>query len=52
MQTTFNDDSDLLKKLITGDESGLYGNDIENKAQSAQGKRPKEPRPKKARQVR
>ena len=27
--TTFNDDSDLLKKVITGDESWVYGNGIE-----------------------
>ena len=49
---TFNDDPDLFKKLITGDESWVYGYDIETKAQSSQWKRPEEPRPKKARQVR
>ena len=34
MLTTFNDDPDLLEKVITGDESWLYGYDIETKAQS------------------
>ena len=32
MLTTFNDDPDLLKKAITGDESWVYGYDIETKA--------------------
>ena len=32
MLTTFNDDPDLLKKVITGDESCLYTYDIEKKA--------------------
>ena len=49
---TFNVDPDLLKKVITGDESWVYGYDIETKAQSSQWKRPEEPRLKKARQVR
>ena len=49
---TFNDYPDLLKKVITGDESRVYGYDIETKAQSFQWKRPEEPRSKKARQVR
>ena len=52
MLTMFNDDPDLLKKVIAGDESWVYGYDIETKAQSSQWKRPEEPRPKKARQVR
>ena len=52
MLTTFSDDPDLLKKVIAGDESWVYGYDSETKAQSCQWKRPKEPRPKKARQVR
>ena len=52
MLTTFNDNPDLLKKVITGDESWVYGYDIETKAQSFQWKHPKEPRPIKARQVR
>ena len=33
--TMFNIDSDLLKKVITGDESRVYGYDIETKAQSS-----------------
>ena len=36
MLTRFNDDSDLLKKVITGDKSYLYGYDIETKSQSPQ----------------
>ena len=52
MLTTFNDDSDLLKKVITADESWLYRYDINTKAQSSQRKRPEKPRSKKARQVR
>ena len=35
MLATFNDDSDLLKKVITGNESWVYGYDIETKAQSS-----------------
>ena len=34
MCTTFNNDSDLLKKIITGGKSWVYGYDIEIKAQS------------------
>ena len=52
MLTTFNDASDLLKKVITGDESLEYGYDIQTKTQSFQWKRSEEPRPKKAHQVR
>ena len=48
----FKSDPDLLKKVITGDESWVYGYDIETKAQSSQWKRPREPRPKKMSQVR
>ena len=33
-----NDDPDLLKKVITSDESCIYGYDIETKAQSSQWK--------------
>ena len=36
MLTTFNDNPDLLKKVITADESWVYGYDIETKAQSCQ----------------
>ena len=35
MLTTFNDDLDLLKKVLTGDESWVYGYDIKIKAQSS-----------------
>ena len=41
-------DDDLLKKVITCDESWIFGYDIEAKSQW---KPPEEPRPKKARQV-
>ena len=34
MLTTFNDNPDLLKKVITGDESWVYGYHIETKAES------------------
>ena len=34
MLTTFNDDLDLLKKVITGNESWVYGDVIETKAKS------------------
>ena len=47
----FNDDPDLLKKVITDAESWVYGYDIETKAQSSQCKRPEEPSPKKAHQL-
>ena len=36
------DDPDLHKKVITGDESCVYGYDIETKAQLSQWKRPEE----------
>ena len=52
MLTTFSGDSYLLKKVITGDESAVYGYDIETKAQSSQWKLPEEPKSTKARQVR
>ena len=38
MLTTFNDDTDLLKKVITGGESWVYGYDIESKSQPSQRK--------------
>ena len=38
MLPTFNDDVDLFKKAITGDESWVYGYDIETTAQSSQWK--------------
>ena len=48
----FNDDPDLLKKVITGDESWVYGYDTETKAQSSQWNCQEVPRPGKALQVR
>ena len=39
----FNNDPDLLKKVITNIESWLYGYDIATKVQSSQWKRPEEP---------
>ena len=41
------DDENVLKKVITGDESWVYRYDPETKQQSSQWKRPDEPRPKK-----
>ena len=46
------DDPDLLKKVVTDDESWVYGYDIETKPQSSQWKRSEKPRPKKVHQVR
>ena len=43
MLTTFNDDTDFLKKVIIGDESWVYGYDNETKNQSFQWKLPEEP---------
>ena len=48
MLMSFNDDPDLLKKIITGDDTWIYTYDNETKPQSSQWKRPGEPRPKKA----
>ena len=45
MFTTFKDDPDLLKKVITGNESWVFGYDIETKAQSFQSKLPEKLRP-------
>ena len=52
MLNDVNDDPDLLKKVITGDESWVYAYDVKTKAQSSQWKHTESPRPKKARQVR
>ena len=52
MSTSFNENPDLLKRLVTGDESCVHGYDIGTKVQSSQWKRPEESRPKKVRQVR
>ena len=38
MLTTFNDEPDLLKNVTTGDESWVYGYDIETKVQLSQRK--------------
>ena len=46
------DDENVLKKIITGDESWFYGYDPETKQKSSQWNLPDEPRPKKARQSR
>ena len=40
-------DPDLLNRVITGDESWVYGYDTETKAQSSQWKSPGSPQPKK-----
>ena len=51
MLNDVNDHPDLLKKVITGEESCIYGYDVETKAQSSQWKHTESPRQKKARQV-
>ena len=45
-------DKEFLSKIITGDESWVYGHDVETKVQSSQWTSKTSPRPKKARQVR
>jgi len=45
-------DLDFLKNIITGDETWVYGYDVETKRQSSQWKSSNSPRPKKARQAR
>ena len=52
MLKKFNDDPDMLKKIITGDESWLYGYGIESKVQSSQWRHPEQKRSKKACQIR
>ena len=47
-----NDDAELLKRIITGDETWVYGYDVETKSQLSQWRHSGSPRPKKARQVR
>ena len=47
-----NEDENFLSRIITGDESWVYGYDIETKVQSSQWVSQTSPRPKKARQVR
>ena len=46
------DNRDLLKWVITVDESWIYGYDVKTKVQSTQWKSLGEPRPKKSGQVR
>jgi len=46
------DDPSFMSRVITGDESWVYGYDPETKQQSLQWKSPGSPRPKKARQSR
>ena len=45
-------DKEFLSKIITGDETWVYGYDVETKVQSSQWTSKTSPRPKKARQVR
>ena len=52
MLTTVYDDLDLLIKVITANESWMYGYGIETKAQSVQLTFTEEPRPNKACQIR
>ena len=53
MLTMFSNNPDLLKKIITGDESLVFGYEIETKNHSFQRKHPEEQRLKKEkRQVR
>ena len=52
MLMTLNNDPDLRKKVVAGDQSWVFGYDIETKAQSWQWKSPEEQKPKKACQVR
>jgi len=47
-----NSDPEFLNIVITGDESWVYGYDLETKAQSSQWQHSTSPRPKNARQVR
>jgi hypothetical protein len=45
------DNATFLSRVITGDESWIYGYDPEPKQQSSQWKSPNSPRPKRERQV-
>ena len=51
MLNDVNNDPDLLKRVITGDELQVYDYDVETKAQSSQWKHTESPRAKKARPV-
>jgi hypothetical protein len=46
-----NDDENLLKNVITGDKTWVYGYDVETKQQSSHWKSPASPCPKRAQQV-
>ena len=48
----FENDPNFISRIITGDETWVYGYDPETKRQSSQWKSPSSPRPKKAPQVR
>lgn len=50
LEQATNDDN-FLKRIITGDETWVFGYDVETKVQSSQWKSRNSPRPKKARQV-
>ena len=50
--TTFNDYPDLLKQVIIGNESWVHEYDSKTKPRSSKWKRPEEPKPKKALEVR
>ena len=52
MLNDVNGDPNLFKRVITGDESWVYGYDFETKVHSSRWKHTESPRPKKARQVR
>ena len=45
------DDPNFISSIITGEETWVYGYDLETKHQSSQCESPNSPRPKKARQV-
>ncbi|PNF35236.1 hypothetical protein B7P43_G06872 [Cryptotermes secundus] len=51
LQQQLQEDPNFLSKVVTGDESWVYGYDPKSKQQSSQWKSPSSPRPKKARQV-
>jgi hypothetical protein len=52
LQEKANEDTAFISKIITGDESWIYGYDAERKQQSLQWKSPQSPRAKKVPQVR
>jgi hypothetical protein len=51
LQEAVRHDPNFLSRVITGDESWLYNNDLETKQQSSQWKKPSSPQLKKAPQV-